>query len=979
MSRVKCFAGLFAAVVAAAPVTLLLPVTGWAQGIEEIVVTTRRKSESLQEVPIAVTAIGAEAIARQGIANVGDVAKLDPSVQFDTSYGPADTRVAIRGLSNTRGRSNVAFLIDGIDVTTENFIAAGSGLLANQRLLSDVERIEIVKGPQSALFGRAAFAGAISYTTKEPSDVFEANVRADVGDYGKTQFSGSASGPITDTMGLRADAVVWSEDGYYTNDYTGNKVGGGEGYGMSGVYVWEPNDVFKLKARASYSDDNYDVRPNYHMKSTKLITIPKQAYAADGWNYDDVVPDAWNYQPGDDEGGANINNSTFATYLSRWKPYCPDRPEFAIDPNQPYDNNFAEPGFCVPENMGNYKGNSINLDGSPIDKTKDNTGVDSQLLRASLNLDYNLDWGTFTYAGGYTTQDSWTSLDQDYQAYELSHQQGDYGNTTTQLSQEIRFASNWEGPVQATVGFLYWKERRRTEDKNFIIGCTQTVDTDKANGGGTIEFNNPGGCDGSESYQADPGIKGETLAPGSENGLWRDYWLQYGDNPGDGIAPTYWKANTDHKSIYGAINWDISEKWKLTLEDRYVEEDFRMKKPNQSSCTALAIGSGGLNFPIGGATTASQAALWKEGATQYGQADFGGGLPFGFIPEADWEALCSWQTSGQTGTNSWAYIEGETTSKYHTPKVTLEWFTNDDAMIYTSVGKAQKPGGINQLSGGGSAAKIENERFLPEKMTAYEIGTKTSWEAGGALQVNGAMFFQDYTDKQISTQQVDESGQLKPVVTNAGGAEVWGLEVDATWLPKWIDGLTLSGSYTFLNAKYTKWNVDVRSLYNTGRAGQCNVVENSEFDPNTSGSGVDPRFCNINFAGNSLERQPKNAFVGQFNYTRDLGNTGMEWFVEGNSNYQGKRWIDAENSTYFKSYWMHDLRFGLLADRWDALVYITNVFDDDTIKTGGSGPDFASQVRNMGFLAGFGVNHYFATAPDPRVIGVRASYNFGGN
>jgi len=945
MSRSKCFAGMFAAIVAAAPVTLLMPATGWAQQIEEIVVTTRRTQESLQEVPIAVTAIGAEAIQRQGINGLDGVAKLDPSVSFDTSYGPADTRVAIRGLSNTRGRSNVAFLIDGIDVTTENFIAAGSGLLANQRLLTDVERIEIVKGPQSALYGRAAFAGAISYVTKEPGDVFEANVRADVGEYGRQQYSGSVGSPFgaQNQHGIRVDGVVWTEDGYYRNEHTGNKVGGGNGYGFSGVYVYEPTDMFKLKARASYSDDHYDVRPNYHLKSDKYMKIPEQAYAEI------------------DDGGAGLGLSKIFgvdTRLTDWRPYCPDvipvgdtTPDGA--PTGDYSNDYTDPGLCLPSSFGSFKGNEIRFDGSPQDGTRDNNGVDAKLFRASLNLEWNLDWGTFTYTGGWTSQDSWTQLDQDYQQYDISHQQGDYGNETNQLSNEIRFASNWDGPVQLTAGFLYWKERRRTTDKNFIIGCTQTV----VNPDGSITLDSGGGCDGSNTWS--PGFIGADGVSGdlwdwNEDEVWRGVWNQFGQNPGDGVAATYWKANTDHKSLYAALSWDITEKWKVTLEDRYVNEDFRMKKPNQASCTTLAIGLNGSTI----------AGLWKEGSAFW---DDGGFNPTG---GGEWEQLCSWQLSGR-GNNTWAYIEGDVNSKYHTPKITLEWFPGDDAMVYASVGRAQKPAGINQLSGGGSAATIESERFLPEKMTAYEIGTKTSWEAAGALQVNGAMFFQDYTDKQISTQQLDESGQLKPIITNAGGAEVWGLEADVLWLPSFIDGLTVSASYTFLNAKYTEWEVDVTSLYNVTRSQQCQVVE----DP----ADPDARLCRINFAGNALERQPENALVTQLNYTRSLGNTSIEWFIEGNSSYQDKRWGDAENSNYFESYWLTDLRFGLLGDKWDALIYVNNVFDDDTIKTGGSGPDFGPQVTQLGFLAGFGVNHYFATAPDPRVFGVRATYRFGGN
>jgi len=952
MSKVRSFTGLFAAAVVASPVTLLMPATGWAQQIEEIVVTTRRQSESLQEVPIAVTAIGAEQIDRQGISGLGDVAKLDPSVQFDTSYGPGDTRVAIRGLSNTRGRSNVAFLIDGIDVTTENFIAAGSGLLANQRLLTDVERIEIVKGPQSALYGRAAFAGAISYVTKEPSDVFEAKVRADVGDYGRQQYSGFVSSPIGETQGFRADGVVWGEDGYYRNDYTGNKVGGGEGFGLSGTYVWEPNDLFKGKARASYSDDHYDVRPNYHLKTDKYLKVPEQAYA----------PIA--------DGGADLISRPVGptnTSLADWRPYCPDT--IPVGRTGSYSNDYTDPGICVPGSMGSFKGNTINFDGTPGDKTKDNNGVDQKLLRLSLNLEWALDWGTFTYAGGITDQEAWTQLDQDYQQYDISHQQGDYTNETNQFSNEIRFSSNWDGPVQLTTGFLYWNERRKTEDSNFIIGCTRTAYDDNT---GEMLLDTGGGCDGDLSDNwgnLAGGYLGNTWDWDTPD-FWHRVWEQYGDNPGDGVTATDWNADTEHKSLYAALNWEISEQWKLTIEDRYVDESFRLKKPNQSSCTLLGIGQDG-----------TIAGIWKEGETadrKVYQGTGGVGKPDPNDPGDaaafdTYEQLCSFENSGRGRNDTWAYIEGEVSSQYHTPKVTVEWFPNEDAMVYASVGRAQKPAGINQLSGGGSAATIESEKFLPEKMTAYELGTKTTWEAAGALQVNGAMFFQDYTDKQISTQQLDDGGQLKPVITNAGGAEVWGLEADALWLPSFIDGLTLSASYTFLNAKYTEWNVNVSSIYNVTRAQQCAVVD----DPGSN--DPDDKLCNINFAGNALERQPENALVTQLNYTRSLGNTSMEWFVEGNSSYQDKRWIDAENSTYFDSYWLTDIRFGLLADKWDALIYINNVFDDDTIKTGGSGPDFANQVQELGFLAGFGVNHYFATAPDPRVFGIRASYRFGGD
>jgi iron complex outermembrane receptor protein len=220
------------------------PTLSWAQ-TEEIIVTTRRRAENLQEVPIAVKAIGAEQIQLQGINSLEDVVNLDPSVSFQTGYNAADVRVAIRGLSPTRGRANVAFLIDGIDITSENTIAAGSGLLANRRLLNDVERIEIVKGTQNALYGRSAFTGAISYTTKEPGDEFESNVRIDASNYGLIDISGAIGGPVQgleDVLGLRLNGVYWTDGGFYTNSVSGESVGSGEGFGGALVGVWTPGD-----------------------------------------------------------------------------------------------------------------------------------------------------------------------------------------------------------------------------------------------------------------------------------------------------------------------------------------------------------------------------------------------------------------------------------------------------------------------------------------------------------------------------------------------------------------------------------------------------------------------------------------------------------------------------------------------------------------------------------------------------------------
>jgi outer membrane receptor protein involved in Fe transport len=134
--------------------------TSVSGGLDEVVVQARKVAENLQEVPLSISVFTAQDIARQNLSSNEDIARLDPSVIFDYGASLQDTRIVIRGLSPTRGRVNSAVLIDGIDITSESIQFAGGGLLATGKLF-DLQQVEIVKGPQAALYGRSAFAGAI--------------------------------------------------------------------------------------------------------------------------------------------------------------------------------------------------------------------------------------------------------------------------------------------------------------------------------------------------------------------------------------------------------------------------------------------------------------------------------------------------------------------------------------------------------------------------------------------------------------------------------------------------------------------------------------------------------------------------------------------------------------------------------------------------------------------------------------------------
>lgn len=255
--RKKCLLGIVSAVIS-------IPA---AAQIDEIIVTTRKTEESLQDVPVAVAAFSQEFIEQQGIRTTADVVKLVPGVQFDQAFSAADTRISIRGINSERGRASVAVLVDGIDVSGENITSGGGSSLLNTRLL-DLERVEVVKGPQSALYGRNAFAGAINYITRQPSmDAFEVTTYGDVAEYGTYDVRGSISGPIIENrLAVSLNGGSFSTDGFYKNNSqlqpaANVDLGGVESNGLRLGVLWTPTDSFLLRANVSYSEVKSEPRP----------------------------------------------------------------------------------------------------------------------------------------------------------------------------------------------------------------------------------------------------------------------------------------------------------------------------------------------------------------------------------------------------------------------------------------------------------------------------------------------------------------------------------------------------------------------------------------------------------------------------------------------------------------------------------------------------------------------------------------------
>jgi iron complex outermembrane receptor protein len=239
-------AGLAAAIGAGAPAGAALAQSG-AGALEEIVVTARMRDESLQDVPIAVTAFTASTIANAGIERPEDFINLTPNVSMVNTVNAGDTQVTIRGVVSTRdAESTFAYVVDGVLITNPNGF--------NEELF-DVQQIEVLKGPQGALYGRNAVAGAILVTTKPPSEELEGRITVGAGNNALFRTTGVVSGPLADQLAGRIAFSYRETDGADDNDFTGEDdvIQSFEDTSVRGRLLWTPSERFTIDSQLGYS------------------------------------------------------------------------------------------------------------------------------------------------------------------------------------------------------------------------------------------------------------------------------------------------------------------------------------------------------------------------------------------------------------------------------------------------------------------------------------------------------------------------------------------------------------------------------------------------------------------------------------------------------------------------------------------------------------------------------------------------------
>jgi iron complex outermembrane receptor protein len=214
-----------------------------SQQLTEIVVTAQRRSESLQKVPLAVTAISGAGLIEAGVKEPKDLASVVPGLAISSGNGPAD-QIYIRGvgtsIANLFGDNAVSFNVDGV------VLARATGL---ENQFYDVARVEVLEGPQGILYGRNSTGGAINVITNKPSfGSYSGDLTVEAGNYNLSDFEADVNIPVSDTFALRAAAREINRDGYFTDGYETDKGFAGR---LRGLY--QPNDQLSVLLNTDYT------------------------------------------------------------------------------------------------------------------------------------------------------------------------------------------------------------------------------------------------------------------------------------------------------------------------------------------------------------------------------------------------------------------------------------------------------------------------------------------------------------------------------------------------------------------------------------------------------------------------------------------------------------------------------------------------------------------------------------------------------
>lgn len=645
-------------------ISVLLIATGAAKAqglLEEIVVTATKRQQTLQEVPVAVTVTTAETIEQARILDILDLQSVVPSLRVGQLQNSASTNFIIRGFGNGANNAgiepSVGVFIDGV------YRSRSAAQIAD---LPNIERVEVLRGPQSTLFGKNASAGVISIVTKKPQFETEGFIEGGISNYSGTQVKGYVTGPVSDKVAYSIGATYNERDGYTRNLALGTDVSDRNRWSLRGELLFEPNETSSY--RFSIDTSNLDERC---CSVANLVSGPTAgAIALLGGQLDNENPFSYN------------------VFQNR-------------DPRQEVDNG----------------------------------GI-------SLHADWELGNHTLTSITAYRDVELRPlSEDVDFSSADLiASTLPGVGTEISTFTQELRLASNYDGPVNFLVGAYYFDE--------------------EIDGQGGIAFG-PRFRDYADILTGAPGT-----IPLVEFLLGFPFGTFYA--PGDGTREFTTQDNQAF-SLFGTLDWDITDRMTATIGLNYTddEKEVTLRQDNTDVFSNLPLDLFGL-----GALSGLQ-----------------------FLPQLlEFPNIGEDGRSNDTNTDVTLRLAYDLTdnvnvyASYATGFKSTSWNLSRDSR--PTVGElnaliaAGQPLPFNLVTGTRQAG--------PEEAEVVELGLKAQFERGS---LNLAVFDQTLEDFQFNA----FTGAAF-TLANAGETNVQGLEIDALYFP--TDNLSLGFAATFLDPVY---------------------------------------------------------------------------------------------------------------------------------------------------------------------------------
>ncbi len=223
--------------------------------VDEIVVTAQKREQNVQDVPISMQVVDDQFLADLAADNISDVSQFIPGLEVGAS-SPTQPRYKIRGINTSDfgvgTEPAVGVYIDGVYAAR-----SGSAVLS----FGDIERIEVLKGPQGTLFGRNSAAGAVAVITKKPTQEFEGQVTGRLGNYGKRRVEGTINIPIVDSLALRVNGLYNKRNGLFEDTATGEDLSTEKSWATRAALRWDPTEATDLTITWTHDDLDQDARP----------------------------------------------------------------------------------------------------------------------------------------------------------------------------------------------------------------------------------------------------------------------------------------------------------------------------------------------------------------------------------------------------------------------------------------------------------------------------------------------------------------------------------------------------------------------------------------------------------------------------------------------------------------------------------------------------------------------------------------------